>query len=101
MSVSQSNQLRRPAVLGRNLTMGRTMAYPTDVDARSLIILKRTGYRFEPIDSGVLGYDGDNLELPSGRRITDDELQSFQPVTDDNRIHGCSGFDFFVIVDGG
>ncbi|MEX0653368.1 MAG: hypothetical protein WD151_04505 [Phycisphaeraceae bacterium] len=75
------------------------MHHPAHVDGRSLVLLKRTGHRFAVVDSGLLSHDGENLELPSGHRITDDELGKFQSVISSNRIPECAGFDFYVVVD--
>lgn len=57
------------------------MHHPAHVDGRSLVLLQRAGHRFAVVDSGLLSYDGENLELPSGRRIAEEELGKFMAVT--------------------
>jgi hypothetical protein len=74
------------------------MHHPAHVEGRSLVLLQRAGHRYAVLDSGLLSHDGECLELPSGRRITDDELDKFQSVIGGNRIPECAGFDFYVII---
>ncbi|QNN22936.1 hypothetical protein HED60_11885 [Planctomycetales bacterium ZRK34] len=75
------------------------MSHPVEADGRSVVILRRSGHRFEVVDSGLLSYDGQMLEFPSGYCITDEELSKFQPVVDGNLTPECKDFDCFVVVD--
>ena len=76
---------------------------PVDIDGRTVVILEeRPGFLggYLLVESGRLSYDGQELTLISDqleRRITEEELQSFKPVSEANRIAACRGFDFFVI----
>ena len=39
------------------------MFYPVEVDGRTLVILRRRGWRFSAVASGRLEYDGEALAL--------------------------------------
>lgn len=76
---------------------------PTDVDGRSLVILQAKGGilgGYKRLESGRLSYDGTRLTLASDageRVVTESELRSLQPVSRQNLIPACRGFDFSIL----
>jgi hypothetical protein len=79
------------------------MWQPAHIDGRTVVILRRRASIFSGyvvVESGLLMHTGEELLLVTkggDRIISDDELQAFQPVTPQNRILECRGFDFFVV----
>lgn len=74
---------------------------PVEVHYRSVVIL-RQGWRGLAVqESGLLSHDGQTLTLlgedESKRVFSDDELQAILPVSIENHILECRGFDFFLI----
>ena len=76
---------------------------PIQVDGRSLVILQAAGgilRSYAIIESGRLSYDGTRLTLAGEageRAVTESELQCLQPVSEQNLIPACRGFDFFLL----
>jgi len=80
------------------------MFAPTDIDGRTLVILRHSGSRlgtqYRVVVSGRLEHDGKTLSLigdGSERAITEHEQKAIMVVRADTRISQCRGFDLFLI----
>jgi hypothetical protein len=79
------------------------MWYPAHIDGRTLVVIRARrsllgGY--DVVESGRLEHDGETLSLVGdhgSRAVTDAELNSLQPVSSQNGISACRGFDFFLL----
>jgi len=79
------------------------MWHPGHIDGRTLVVIRARksllgGY--DLIESGMLEHDGEVLHLVGNhgsRAVSEAELNSLQPVSSDNGISVCRGFDFFLL----
>jgi hypothetical protein len=79
------------------------MYSPAHVDGSAVVILRQKPFGYSQAESGMLSYDGEVMELASekgSRSFGEDELTQLQPVTVENRIPACKGFDYFLVASG-